>query len=51
MMQTWNLYLPVILTLIRTPDLTSNPNARLITEAYLVPSPDKQTGTWSIPVI
>ncbi|MDD1728952.1 MAG: ABC-ATPase domain-containing protein [Methanospirillum sp.] len=50
-MQTWNSYLTEILTQIRTPDLAADPHARLITEAYLVPSPDRQDLQFSFPVL
>lgn len=51
MMQTWNSYLPEILSRIKTPDLVADPRARLVTEAYVVPSPDKQDLLFSFPII
>jgi uncharacterized protein len=50
-MQNWNSYLPEILLHIKTPDLEANPHVRLITDAYMVPSSDKQDLHFSFPVI
>lgn len=48
---TWNTYLSEILHQIRTPDFTADTHARLVTDAYIVPSHDKEDLHFALPVI
>jgi hypothetical protein len=51
MTSNWNSYLSEILHQIRTPDVAADTHARLVTDAYIVPSPDKQDLHFALPVV
>ncbi|PWR73773.1 P-loop domain-containing protein [Methanospirillum lacunae] len=51
MTSTWNSYLSEILHHTRTPDFAADTHARPITDAYIVPSPDKQDLHFALPVV
>jgi len=50
-METWTSPLPDILRFIQSMEVMADPKARIVTDAYLVPSPDRQDLHFAVPVI
>ena len=50
-METWTSHLPDILHAIQSSEVMTDPKARIGTDAYLVPSPDRQDLHFALPVI